>query len=372
MLYEKIFRNKREIGKLIEEIKRLGIKRVNLMEVCGTHTYTYFRFGLRYLLSDYVNLISGPGCPVCVTPSEFIDKAIILSKDRKNIIATFGDLMRVRGSISSLYEEKAKGAKIKVVYSAEEAFQLACQSKERVIFLGIGFETTAPSIASLVKKAKEKKIRNFFLLSALRLIPPAMKKICEDKYINIEGFICPGHVSAIIGELPYREIVRRYKKGCVIAGFEPLDLVLSVYILLLQKKRKKAELENEYKRVVRREGNLLAKKIMEEVFRPGTAEWRGLGKIEESGLFLRKKYQEFDAHNLLSKFKLESIKKDESKNKCLCGEVIKGKITPYGCPQFRKNCTPSNPLGPCMISFEGTCRIYYMYENGKEVKWMRF
>jgi hydrogenase expression/formation protein HypD len=359
MIYENFLRNKKLIKVVLEEIKNLKIKqKVNLMEVCGTHTYTFFRFGLRKIIPSYINLISGPGCPVCITEEEFIDKAVILSRDKKNIIATFGDLMRVRGSFSSLEEERTKGAHIEVVYSPLEVLNLAKRTEKRVIFLGIGFETTAPLIASIIKEAKEKKIKNLFLLCNHRLIPPAMQALCQDKDINIDGFICPGHVSAIIGEIPYEVIVKKYKKGCIICGFEPLDMVLSTYRLLLQIKRKTPKLENEYKRVVKKEGNQKAKRLLREVFEVVDASWRGLGMIKKSGLRLNEKYQDFDAEKLIKK----KIKFEKKKNPiCLCAEVIKGKIYPFNCPQFKKNCTPANPLGPCMISFEGSCRIYYEY-----------
>jgi hydrogenase expression/formation protein HypD len=362
MLYEKFLRNKKLIKIVLEKIKNLKIKRkVNLMEVCGTHTFTFFRFGLRKIIPSYINLISGPGCPVCITEEEFIDKAVILSQDKNNIITTFGDLMRVKGSFSSLEEERAKGANIKVVYCPDEALKLAEKTRKRVIFLGIGFETTAPLIASVIKEAKRKRVKNLFLLSGHRLIPPAMEVLCKDKDINIDGFICPGHVSAIIGEIPYEKIVKRYKKGCIITGFEPLDMVLAIYQLLIQIKRNIPKLENEYKRVVKRKGNLEAKKLLKEVFKVVDASWRGLGAVKKSGLELNQNYQEFDAQKLIrKKIKFNEKKKDII---CLCPDVIKGKIPPLRCPQFKKVCTPTNPIGPCMISFEGSCRIYYEYYN---------
>ena len=359
MFYEKFLRNKKLIKIVLEKIKNLKLKRkVNLMEVCGTHTYTFFRFGLRKIIPSYINLISGPGCPVCITEEDFIDKAVILSQDKKNIIATFGDLMCVKGSFSSLEEEKTKGAYIEVVYSPLEALALAKKTEKRVIFLGIGFETTAPLIASLIKETKQKRIKNLFLLCNHRLIPPAMGALCKDKDINIDGFICPGHVSAIIGEIPYEAIVKKYKKGCIISGFEPLDMVLSIYRLLVQIKKNTPKLENEYKRVVKRKGNLEAKKLLKEVFKVTDASWRGLGTIKKSGLELNQNYQDFNAQKLIKK-KIDFKKKNNIL--CLCADVIKGKTSPFKCPQFKKICNPNNPLGPCMISFEGSCRICYEY-----------
>jgi hydrogenase expression/formation protein HypD len=366
MLYEGALRNKKFIKETIERIRGLGLKRkVNLMEVCGTHTYTFFRFGLRGLLSPYVNLISGPGCPVCITENSYIDKAIYLSKDKKNVIATFGDLMRVRGSSSSLYQEKARGANIEVVYSPYQTLEYAIRNKDkRIIFLGVGFETTAPLIASVVRQARKKGLKNFFVLVGHRLIPPAMEALCQDPQINVEGFICPGHVSTIIGSLPYRAIVEKYKKGCVICGFEPLDVVLGIYMLLLQVKKAKPRLENEYRRVVKKEGNITARKIMYEVFKIGDGGWRGIGVIKKSGLHLRDGYKNFDAQRLIK----VSLKEKAAPDDCLCGEVIKGKIIPYQCPQFKKRCMPSNPVGPCMVSLEGTCRIYYEYGEGESLE----
>jgi hydrogenase expression/formation protein HypD len=366
MLYERALRSKRLIRETIKKIHGLRLKRkVNLMEVCGTHTYTFFRFGLRSQLAPYVNLISGPGCPVCITEDSYIDKAIYLSKDKRNVIATFGDLMRVRGSASSLYQERARGAQIEIVYSPYQALDLAKRYKDkRIIFLGIGFETTAPLIASVVRQAKRIGLKNFLVLVGHRLIPPAMEALCQDPQINVDGFICPGHVSTIIGLLPYRVIVEKYKKGCVVCGFEPLDVVLGVYMLLLQVKKAYPKLENEYKRVVKKEGNTTARKIMYEVFQIGDGGWRGLGVIKESGLHLREEYRDFDAQRLIK----VSLKERPPARGCLCGEVIKGKVTPFRCSQFRKRCTPIDPLGPCMVSFEGTCRIYYEYGEGESLK----
>ncbi|UCC94696.1 MAG: hydrogenase formation protein HypD [Candidatus Omnitrophota bacterium] len=360
MVYENLLRDKRAIRELIRRIESLKITRdVNIMEVCGTHTYTFFRFGLRKIMPSFVNLISGPGCPVCITEDIFIDKAILLAQEKKNVIATFGDLVRVKGTRSSLEQERAKGAHILVVYSPYEALDYArTHPEKRVIFLGVGFETTAPVIASVVKKAKEKKLKNFFLLTSHRLIPPAMQTLCEDKDIKIDGFICPGHVSAIIGQRPYESIVKRYRKGCVICGFEPFDMVLGIYLLLLQIKNNRPKMENEYKRVVNPRGNPLAEKLLREVFKVVDAPWRGFGIVRKSGLALHERYQDLDAHQLIRRNIHFERRKSEG---CLCAEVVKGKIGPSQCPQFRKICTPQDPLGPCMISFEGTCRIYYEY-----------
>ncbi len=328
------------------------------MEVCGTHTYSFFRFGLRKLLHPYVNFISGPGCPVCITTDTYIKEALILAEDKKNIIVTFGDLLRVRTESGSLEEMRAKGTDIRMVYSPLDALLLAKSNKKRrIIFLSIGFETTAPLVATTIKQAQSEKINNYFILAGNRLIPPALKALCSDREIEIEGFICPGHVSAIIGMYPYREIVRRYRKGCVVCGFEPVDIVFSLYLLLLQIKNRKPRLENTYKRVVRPSGNREAQLILREVFFVDDASWRGLGMIKKSGLFLREKFSHFDARQFIK----EHVEESCLLKGCRCAEVIKGKIKPYECFQFKKKCSPQNPLGPCMVSFEGACRIYFEY-----------
>ena len=360
MLTENLLRNKKLIERVICKIRSLELKKnINIMEVCGTHTYTFFRFGLKKLLPDNINLISGPGCPVCITEDSFIDKALFLCKDQRNVIATFGDLIKVKGTSASLEEARARGANISVIYSPSDALTLAQENpQKRIIFLAVGFETTAPLTASVLKEAKNNKLNNFFVLSAHRVIPPAMNILCEDAEINIDGFLCPGHVSVIIGEAPYEIIAKKYHKPCVICGFEPLDMVLSIYKICLQIKEGSYRLENEYSRVVKPGGNVSAMKLIGEIFDVRDARWRGFGIIEKSGLFIKEKYKNFDAEKLIDK-PLE-LRKTKNIN-CRCIDVVKGKIRPPACPQFKKICTVDNPLGPCMVSFEGSCRIYYEY-----------
>jgi len=360
VLTENLLRNKKFIKQAVRKIRSLGLKKnINIMEVCGTHTYTFFRFGLKKLLPDNINLISGPGCPVCITEDSFIDKAIFLCKDKRNVIATFGDLIRVKGTSQSLEDARAYGANISVIYSPSDALALAQENpQKRIIFLAVGFETTAPLTASILKEAQKNKLNNFFVLSAHRIIPPAMNVLCNDAELNIDGFLCPGHVSAIIGEKPYEEIVRKYHKPCVICGFEPLDMVLSIYKICLQIKEGSCKLENEYNRVVKPSGNVSAMKLIGEVFDVRNASWRGFGIIEKSGLFIKEEYNNFDAEKLIDK--PLAFRKIKNIN-CRCIDVVKGKIQPPACPQFRKSCTVDNPLGPCMVSFEGSCRIYYEY-----------
>lgn len=361
MIYERALRSKTYVKDLTTKIARLGIgRKVKVMEVCGTHTYAFFRFGLRSLLSPYVDFISGPGCPVCITGAEYLDTAVHLAQDKKNIITTFGDLMRVRGSKYSLEDMRALGKDVRIVYSPVDALALAHKyPKRKVVFLSIGFETTVPLAALTVRRAKEEGLKNFFVLCGNHLIPPAMHLLCEDESNVIEGFLCPGHVSAIIGSRPYRDIVKRFGKGCVVSGFEPVDIAFSLYILLQQVKDNKPALVNNYTRVVKDRGNRRAQEIIKEVFAVGDASWRGLGTMKKSGLFLRGPYKKFCATQLVRK----KIISRADRTGCLCGEVIKGKCKPPQCCFFGKQCSPANPLGPCMVSQEGACRIYHEYRS---------
>lgn len=358
------YRNPSIIKKLIEEIGNSGKKiphTVNFMEVCGTHTMTIGRFGLRKVLPQNIKLISGPGCPVCVTPDRYIDKAITLSQRQDIIITTFGDMIKVPGTFSSLEKEKARGRDIEIVYSPLECLFIAEKNPDKnVVFLGIGFETTAPAVALTIKKAKEKKLRNFFVLSGHKLIPPAMETLMEDREVKIDGFICPGHVSTIIGCLPYKKIAKKYNVPCVIAGFEPSDILEAILILIRKLlENKKADVEIQYKRVVKKEGNLKAKKMIEKIFETGDSEWRGLGIIKKSGLAIKEEYEEFDAEK---RFPVKVMSK-KKRCGCICGDILKGKKLPIDCKLFGKVCTPEKPVGPCMVSSEGSCAAYYKYEK---------
>ena len=355
------YRNPAIIEKFLNLIKKESetIHKINLMEVCGTHTMQIGKFGIRKVLPENINLISGPGCPVCVSPNSYIDKAIEYSKIPHVIIATFGDMMKVPGSFSSLEKEKSKGAKIEVVYSPFDALKIAQKNPSKnVVFLGIGFETTSPCVAATVIEAKRKNIKNFFVFSGHKLIPPAMEVLLKEE-VKIDGFICPGHVSTIIGSIPYRFIPEKYGIPCVIAGFEPVDILLAILSLIRMVVKKIPEVEIQYRRSVKENGNEKAKRIMNEVFEIVDSEWRGLGEIPESGLKMREDYQEFDAEK---KFKVE-IKESREYPECICGEILKGLKTPKQCKLFRKVCNPENPVGPCMVSSEGTCAAYYRYER---------
>jgi len=351
------YRDEKIAQSILKEINAISKKKVNLMEVCGTHTVVIFRNGIKKILPKNINLISGPGCPVCVTPISYIDEIIALSKKDNFIITTFGDMIKVPGSTSSLEREKANGADIRIVYSTLDALNIARNNPlKKVVFMGIGFETTSPTIASAILKAKEEKINNFSVLSVAKIMPPAMKSLLDVEEVNIDGFICPGHVSAIIGSDPYNFIASQYKVSCVICGFEPLDILQSIYMLIKQIEEGKAKVEIQYKRVVKPEGNKIALDKIKEVFKVIDSDWRGIGNIFLSGLEIKDKYRQFNAR----KFEVETEETKEPRG-CRCGEVLRGVIIPPECSLFRKVCTPENPLGACMVSTEGTCAAYYKY-----------
>jgi len=351
------YRNKKIAQKILRYIKSISKKKINLMEVCGTHTVAIFRNGIRKILPSNINLISGPGCPVCVTPISYIDEIIALSKKDNFIITTFGDMIRVPGSTSTLEKEKTDGADIRIVYSTLDALQIAQNnSSKEVVFMGVGFETTSPTIASVVLKAQKEKISNFSVLSVAKIMPPAMKALLEGKEVNIDGFICPGHVSAIIGSEPYNFIATQYKVPCVICGFEPLDILQTIYMLVKQIEDDRAEVEVQYERAVKPEGNKIALDKINEVFEVVDSNWRGIGNIPHSGLEIKDKYGQFNAR----KYEVEIEKTKEPKG-CRCGDVLRGVIIPPECSLFRKVCTPENPQGACMVSTEGTCAAYYKY-----------
>lgn len=347
---------------LLDGLLRRSLSRasIRLMEICGTHTVAIFRSGLRQLLPPSIQLISGPGCPVCVTANEDIDRAVWLAQQPGVIITTFGDLLRVPGSSSSLHEERSKGADVRIVYATFDALQIARENPEhQVVFLGIGFETTAPTVAAAVHKAAAEKLENFSVFSAHKLLPPAMKALLEAEDLSLDGFICPGHVSTVIGAEAYQEVAAKYHMPCVITGFEPLDLLQGITMLVDQLEEDRAEVAIQYKRAVTREGNIAARKLMNEIFEAADSTWRGLGEIPESGLKLRTEWRSYDA---AARFAMPNIQVKEHPG-CRCGEVLRGVMTPPQCGLFRKACTPQHPLGPCMVSGEGTCGAYYRYHS---------
>jgi len=351
------YRNKEIAQNILGQIKSISQKKINLMEVCGTHTVAIFRNGIRKMLPQNINLISGPGCPVCVTPIQYIDEIIAFSRKDNFIITTFGDMIRVPGSTSTLEKEKANGSDIRIVYSTLDALKIAYDNPSKnVVFMGVGFETTSPTIASAILKAKEEKINNFSVLCVAKIMPPAMKSLLDAEEINIDGFICPGHVSAIIGSKPYSFIASQYNIPCVISGFEPLDILQTIFMLVKQIEKNKAKVEIQYKRIVKPEGNKIALEKINRVFKIVDSEWRGMGKIPLSGLEIRDKYEQFNAR----KFSI-SVERPKEISGCRCGEVLRGIIIPPECPLFGKICTPEDPKGACMVSSEGTCAAYYKY-----------
>jgi hydrogenase expression/formation protein HypD len=348
---------------LLEKIAGLADQPMRLMEVCGTHTVAIFRSGIRSLLPDTVELISGPGCPVCVTPAGEIDRAIALAGQEGVTLATFGDLMRVPGSSSSLQGERASGAAIRVVLSPLDALQIAQENPDqRVVFFAVGFETTSPAIAAAVQEAHRKKLANFYLLSSQRVIPPAIRALLSGGKVQIDGFILPGHVSVIIGRAPYLLISEEFSLPGVITGFEPLDILEGIYMLLRQRKEERTAIEIQYSRVVKEEGNQHALAILNAVFEPIDARWRGLGVIPKSGLDLRQEFKKMDAAQV---FDIPYEDKEDPPG-CLCGEVLQGIHRPPDCTLFGTRCTPEEPVGPCMVSSEGSCAAYFKYGRGNE------
>lgn len=358
MKYIDEFRDKDIVKGLIRSIEQAATGPVNLMEVCGTHTVAIFRSGIKQILPSSIKLISGPGCPVCVTSQTDIDRMLSLARIKNVIITTFGDMLKVPGSSGSLEKERANGSDIRPVYSPLDALDIAQQfPRKEVVFLAVGFETTAPAIASIVSDARDKNLKNFSVYCCHKTIPPAMKVLLEAKEIKIDGFLCPGHVSSIIGSRPYDFISRDYKIPCVISGFEPTDILETIVMLLKQKKEGSACVEIQYARAVNIEGNIRAQEMLSRVFSPADADWRGLGMISRSGLALKKEFRAFDASN---KFDIKAVRAVEPKS-CLCGQVLRGVKTPRECKLFAKACTPENPYGPCMVSSEGTCSAWFKY-----------
>ena len=363
MKYIDEFRNQRLINSLSRSIKlATPEKPINIMEVCGTHTRSFFRFGLRKLLPANLKLVSGPGCPVCVSSQDYIDTAVAYAALKDVIIASFGDMLNVPGTASTLEKERSNGCDIRIVYSPWDALKLARENPlKKVIFLAVGFETTAPAIGLTIIKAKEEKINNLFFFSSLKLIIPAMECLINDRRLKIDGFLCPGHVSVIIGSKAYDFIAKKYGVGCCIAGFEPLDVMEGMYFLIKQIKDKKLAVANQYSRAVKKNGNPTAKKIIAKVFQVAPERWRGLGMIPASGLEIRKEFSRFDAAAALP-IKVKRNLQNSKLKKCRCGDVLKGLIRPPQCPLFSKSCTPADPFGPCMVSNEGTCNVYYQYQ----------
>lgn len=342
-----------EIKDIISYLKSYEGPEIKLMEVCGTHTASIFKNGIRSLISPKIKLISGPGCPVCVTPTSFIDKCIEYAMKPDHILLTFGDMMKVPGTEGSLSDMKGKGAKVELMYSPVEAVAKAQENPEiTYVVAAVGFETTAPSYALAIKQAEAKGVKNVKFVTALKTVIPALTWICENQK-DIAGFICPGHVSVIIGSECYQPLAEKYHKPFVVAGFEAEHILAVIYDIVRQLEAGEGKVKNLYKNAVKDEGNLKAQAIIEEFFEPGEATWRGLGTIPDSGLYLKKEFTDYDGG---SKGLDDDMKLPEG---CSCARVITGQINPNQCEMFGKACTPMNPFGPCMVSAEGACGIWY-------------
>ncbi|MDP4282651.1 MAG: hydrogenase formation protein HypD [Bacteroidota bacterium] len=359
MRYIDDYRDGLLMKELVGEIRKISVSPVVLMEVCGSHTMAIHKFGIQSLLPPAIRLVSGPGCPVCVSSMGFVDKAIALSRMDHAITVTYGDLIRVPGSESSLEKERSNGSDIRIIYSLLEALVIAKNNPEHpVIFPAIGFETTAPATAAVVKKAAKEEIHNFFVLSAHKIMSPVLKALVDGP-LKIDGFLAPGHVSAITGSSIYQELADKYGRCVVISGFEPVDIFQSIRMLINQVNSRQPRVEIEYSRVVKPEGNPAARRIMNEVFEPADEIWRGFGNIPLSGLKFRKEYDRFDAEKIFP----VKVPEFHEPAGCRCGEVLRGMIDPTACSLFAVSCTPDNPIGACMISSEGTCAAYYKYRK---------
>ncbi|KXB06216.1 hydrogenase assembly protein HupF [candidate division MSBL1 archaeon SCGC-AAA382C18] len=340
------------MSKKIEEVAKTLDREIKLMNVCGTHEMNIVKHGLRDLIPEHIKLIAGPGCPVCVTPAREINESIKLAHDGK-IVTTFGDMYRVPGTSSSLLEAKTEGADVEVVYGISDSVEMAKDKPDReVVHAAVGFETTAPTTAAEIYRNPPE---NFSILSSHRIMPPIMEFLLSSEKTEIDGYICPGHVSTIIGSKPYEFLTEKFGVHQVIAGFEPLDILLSVLMLLQQIDEERKEVENEYERFVKPEGNQKAKQMIDKIFQPVDDIWRGFPTIPLSKLELKKKYEKYDARK---KYKIEIEEEKEFAEGCRCGEVLRGLIVPPDCPLFLNKCKPDSPTGPCMVSAEGACNVW--------------
>jgi len=354
------YNNTQLARRILSEIEEISshLRNVTIMEFCGTHTHSIFRFGIRELLPSNVRMLSGPGCPVCVTDNRDIDYSLTLAEMPNTIITTFGDMVRVPGSYKSLQDIKAEGRDVRVVYSCISALEIAEENPDKnVIFLGVGFETTAPTVAGAIIEARKRGIDNFFVYSMHKLTPPAMRSILELGEVKLDGILGPGHVSTVIGSDAWSFLPEEYKIPIAIAGFDIIDILLGIKALLEMIRENRPKVVNTYLRSVKLNGNKLAQDTIYEVFEVIDSYWRGLGKLPNSGLRIRKEYRDFDA-SVRFPIEVKEIKEDKL---CRCGEVIRGVISPLECPLFDSVCNPGNPVGPCMVSSEGTCSAYYLY-----------
>lgn len=347
--------------KLANRIQTASTKPTQLMEFCGGHTHAILRYGIRDLLPGTVTMSSGPGCPVCVTSPRDIDVAVSAAFTPGAIVATYGDLIRVPGSHDSLERARARGADVRVVYSALDALSIAGRySGSQVILLGIGFETTAPTVAASILEARRRGLKNYRVLSLLKLTPPVMRALLASGETRIDGIVCPGHVSVVIGTRPYDFIPKEFGVGCAVSGFEPLDILGAIDVLVQQVESAVPAVANAYPRAVSAEGNRTACRLIEEVFTPSDASWRGIGVVPGSGLALRPEFAAFDASAVLDR-EIEEVGEPSG---CRCGDVLRGSLTPPECALYGTGCTPEHPVGPCMVSQEGACAAHYAYGAG--------
>jgi len=357
------FRDPALARRLLDEIAATSTRPVQFMEFCGGHTHAIFRFGLRQLLPPTVRLRSGPGCPVCVTSASDLERAISLAWMPGAILVTFGDMVRVPARRGSLQEARARGADVRVVYSTLDALQIAHQNPDRpVVFLGVGFETTVPTIAAALLQAEAEGIANFYLFSVHKLTPPATRAILDGGEVCLDGILGPGHVTTIVGADAWRFLPDEYGVPCAVAGFEPLDILRAVRDLVHMAEAGTPAVSNAYGRSVRSEGNLIAREMIDRVFQIDTADWRGFGPIPASGLALRPEYAHRDAARVYADELARAASDDAAEPAgCRCGDVLRGVIDPPECPLFRRACSPRTPVGPCMVSNEGACAAYYRY-----------
>lgn len=352
------YKNKDYAQHLLEQLRQEAVRPLSAMEVCGTHTVAIARSGLRDLLPKNIRLISGPGCPVCVTDDLDLDIVIALARQPEIIMVTFGDMMRVPGTQSSLLEAKSRGADVRVVYSPTDAVALAAERPDKqVVFLAVGFETTIPTIAVAVEQAVQQGLQNFSIFSLHKLVPPVMEALLTDPEVKLDAFINPGHVCTILGTEPFHFIAEQYGKPCVVTGFEAVDIMEALLMILRQYNQGRPAVEIQYKRAVRPEGNHVARTFINKYFAPVNARWRGIGEVPGSGLALREEFAYLDAQK---RFPITATPGKRAKN-CSCGQVLKGLKLPYECALFGKACTPMKPVGPCMVSTEGSCAAYYRY-----------
>ena len=354
------YRNGEAARHFVEVIRREATHPWNLMEVCGGQTHSIVRFGLDELLPESIHLIHGPGCPVCVTPVELIDKAVAIAAKPEVIFCSFGDMLRVPGTASDLFGVKSRGGDVRIVYSPLDCLKVAEENPDRqVVFFAVGFETTAPANAMSVFEAHRRGLSNYSILVSHVLVPPALEAILSSPQCRVDGFLAAGHVCAIMGTEEYEPLVRKYKVPIVVAGFEPVDLLQAIHMLVKQLEEGRYEVENQYERVVRKEGNRPAQELIHSIFEVRDRAWRGIGVIPRSGWGLRKEYADYDAE---LRFEVEDVGGPES-TECLSGQVLQGLIKPHECPAFGARCTPDNPLGATMVSNEGACAAYYRYRR---------